>query len=203
MNKPWLLLLSGLLIGLLAAGLILLIAQPRQGVPITLLPAPTATATGLPVPTRTPEPILVQIGGAVHSPGVYSLEAGGRLEDLIVAAGDLTSNADLNRINITQKLQDGEYYYLPAVGEEIPETAANAPGYIISDTGFSYPLNLNTATQEELESLPGIGPSKAADILAYREQNGPFATLEDLANVNGIGDATVESLQDYLIVEHP
>lgn len=203
MKKSWLLILSGVLIGLLAAGLILLIAQPRQGIPITLLPAPTATATGLPVPTRTPEPILVQIGGAVHSPGVYSLNAESRLESLIIAAGDLTSDADLDRINVAHKLQDGEYYYLPAVGEEIPETAANAPGYVISDTGFSYPLNLNTATQEELESLPGIGPSKAVDILAYREQNGPFTTLEELANVSGIGDATVESLQDYLFVEQP
>ncbi|QRN83783.1 helix-hairpin-helix domain-containing protein [Chloroflexota bacterium] len=203
MNKPWLLLLSGLLIGLLAAGLILLIAQPRQGVPITLLPAPTATTTGLPLPTRTPEPILVQIGGAVHSPGVYSLNADARLEDLIVAAGNLTSDADLDRINVTMKLQDGEYYYLPAVNEDIPETAANAPGYIASDNGFSYPLNLNTATQEELESLPGIGPSKAEDILIYREQHGPFATLDDLVNVSGIGDATVESLRDYLVVEQP
>ncbi|MBG0787038.1 MAG: helix-hairpin-helix domain-containing protein [Anaerolineaceae bacterium] len=203
MNKPWLLILSGLLIGLLAAGLILLIAQPRQGVPITLLPAPTATATDLPQPTRTPEPIVVQIGGAIHSPGVYSLNAGTRLEDLIFVAGDLTSEADLDRINVALKLQDGKYYYLPVMGEDIPETAANAPGYVASDGGFNYPLNLNTATQEELESLPGIGPSKAADILTYREQHGPFATLDDLANVTGIGDATVESLRDYLIVEQP
>ena len=204
MNKPWILLLSGLLIGLLAAGVILLIAQPRQGVPITLIPAPTATATGLPSPTRTPEPILVQIGGAVQSPGVYSLASGARLEDLITSAGGITYAADLDRINTTVKLQDGDYYYLPIPGEAIPETASNAPGNLTTgNSGISYPLDLNTATQEELESLPGIGPSKAADIIAYRDEHGPFATVEDLANVTGIGDATVESLRDYLIVDQP
>ena len=204
MNKPWILLLSGLLIGLLAAGVILLIAQPRQGVPITLIPAPTSTPTDLPSPTRTPEPILVQIGGAIQTPGVYSLASGARLEDLITSAGGVTSAADLDRINTTVKLQDGDYYYLPIPGEAIPETASNTPGNLTTgNSGISYPLDLNSATQEELESLPGIGPSKAADIIAYRDEHGPFPTVEDLANVTGIGDATVESLKDYLIVDQP
>jgi len=205
LNKPWILLLSGLLIGLLAAGVVLLIAQPRQGVPIILALAPTPTATGLPVPTQTPEPILVQIGGAVHSPGIYSLPSDARLEDLISASGGLAANADQNRINFTVRLHDGDYYYMPIPGEDIPATATNAPGNIgvTGETSFTYPLNLNTATQEELESLPGIGPSKAADILTYRDEYGPFATLEDLANVSGIGDVTVESLSDFLYVEQP
>lgn len=205
MNKLWIVLLSGLLIGLLAAGLILLIAQPRQGVPITLMPAPTATATSLPLPSRTPQPVLVQIGGAVEEPGVYTLPSGARLEDLIFASGGLTSEADLEQINLTIKLRDGEYYYLPIPGENIPATAANAPNYLANagNNNFSYPLDLNTANQEELESLPGIGPAKAADILAYREINGPFATLEDLANVTGIGEATIDNLRDYLFVDQP
>lgn len=203
MNKPWLLLLSGLLIGLLAAGIILLIAQPRQGEPITLLPAPTETSTDLTSTTRTPEPILVQIGGAVHSPGVYSLSSGARLDELIAAAGGVTSEADLIRINTTVKLADGDYYYIPTLDEDIPETATNSPGHVSNESGFTYPLNLNTATLEELESLPGIGPSKAADILAYRDQHGPFTALEDLVNVPGIGEATVDSLRDFLIVEQP
>ena len=159
MNKPWLLLLSGLLIGLLAAGVILLIAQPRQGVPITLIPAPTATATGLPSPTRTPEPILVQIGGAVKTPGVYSLASGARLEDLITSAGGVTSAADLDRINTTVKLQDGDYYYLPIPGEAIPETASNAPGNLTTgNSGISYPLDLNTATAEGTRIPPRDWP---------------------------------------------
>ena len=205
MNKSWIMLLSGLLIGLLAAGAVILIAQPRQGIPITLVPAPSATATGLPLPTKTPEPILVQIGGAVQSPGVYSLPSGTRLEGLISASGGLTPDADQNQINLAVNLRDGDYYYLPVPGEDIPATAANAPGNMgnVSESGFTYPLDLNTATQEELESLPGIGPTKAAEILAYRDQNGPFATLEDLTRVTGIGTATVESLRDYLFVDQP
>lgn len=203
MNKSWIMILTGLLFGLLAVGLILLLAQPKQGVPITLMPAPTATATGLPMPTWTPKPILAQIGGAVHSPGVYSLPEGARVEDLILAAGGLSTDADLDRINTIAALQDGDYYYLPAAGQAIPETATNAPSNITSehDSAFTYPLDLNTATQEELESLPGIGPSKAADILAYRDSHGPFLSLDDLVNVPGIGEVTVDSLRDYLIVD--
>ena len=112
-------------------------------------------------PTRTPEPILVQISGAVQSPGVYSLASGARLEDLITSAGGVTSAADLDRINTTVKLQDGDYFYLPIPGEAIPETASNAPGNLTTgNSGISYPLDLNTATQEELESLPGLAPPR-------------------------------------------
>lgn len=205
MNKPWVMLLSGLLIGLLAAGVIILIAQPRQGYPIALAPAPTVTATNQPAPTPTPEPILVQISGAVQSPGVYTLPSGARLEDLIASSDGLTSAADLNRINATVKLRDGDYYYIPTPGEEIPAAAANAPGNsgVDAQKNFTYPLDLNTATQEELESLPGIGPSKAEDILTYRAEHGPFTSIEELANVPGIGEITIESLRDYLVVESP
>ncbi len=200
MNKPWLFSLTGQLIGLLSTGLILLIAQPRQGVPITLSPPSTATPT---LPTRTPEPIFVQVSGAVLSPGIYPLPPGSRTEDLIKAAGGLTADADLDRINLAAILRDGAYYYFPSPNEPIPETAANAPGNAASaaENDISYPINLNTASQEELESLPGIGPSKAADIINYRDAQGPFATLEDLANVPGIGLTTVESLREYLTVE--
>lgn len=203
MNKPWLFSLTILLIGLLSAGLILLIAQPRQGIPITLSPPSTATPTGSPLPTRTPEPIFVQVSGAVLSPGIYPLPPGSRAEDLIEAAGGLTADADLDRINLAAILRDGAYYYFPASNEPIPETASNAPGNTVSaaEDGIAYPINLNTASQEELESLPGIGPSKAAEIISYRDAQGPFATLEDLANVPGIGPTTVESLREYLTVE--
>lgn len=203
MGKSWILIASGLLIGLLAAGLILLIAQPRQGVPIMLEPAPTLTPTGFPVPTRTPEPILVQVGGAIQNPGVYTLASGSRLSGLIQAAGGLTDGADADRVNNAAILRDGDYYYLPLPDETIPETATNAPQNLqtAGESGITYPINLNTATQEELESLPGIGPSKAADILAYRDAHGPFTSLEDLANVPGIGPSTVESLSNYLYVE--
>ncbi len=203
MTKPWMLILLGVLIGLFVTGGLLLIARPDLGTPIALHPAPSPTPTHPPLPTRTPEPILVQIAGAVQRPGVYALAEGSRLTDLITRAEGLAPDADLDRVNQVALLHDGTYFYIPAVGEAIPETAANAPGYSPAEAAeqYDYPLDLNQAGQEELESLPGIGPSKAADILNYREQSGPFASVDDLANVPGIGEATVESLREYLFVE--
>ena len=201
--KTWSYILMGILIGLLATGAILLIAQPNRGAPITLLPAPTATATALPRPSVTPAPIQVLIKGQVVNPGTYSLEKNARLVDLIKLAGGLTQQADQNRVNQAFLLRDGDYFYIPAVDEKIPDTARNAPGNNPLDdpSFFEYPLDLNTATQEALESLPGIGPSKAAEIITYRVQNGAFVSVDDLLNVPGIGPAILETIQDYLIIE--
>jgi competence protein ComEA len=201
--KPWLLLISGVLIGLLAAGGILLIARPERGIPITLMPAPTLTPTGLPTPTATPAPIEVLIKGQINMPGIYKLEKETRLFDLIAIAGGLTEEADIDRVNNVFILRDGDYFYIPFIGEKIPDTARNAPGNnpLIDTSYFDYPLNLNTATQAELESLPGIGPTKAMDIIAYRDQVGPFKTVDDLLNVTGIGPSTLDAIREYLLVE--
>jgi len=201
--KPWLLILYGLLLGLLIAGVILLIAQPMRGQPITLHPAPTPTRTSPPEPTSTPKLILVQIGGQVPQPGVYSLVEEARLSVLIDLAGGFTTDADIDRVNLAMLLRDGDYLYIPAENENIPETAKNAPGNLYSnqDPTFDYPLDLNEASQEALESIPGIGPSKAQDILAYKETIGRFTSLDELLNVSGIGEATLEMLRDYLFVE--
>jgi len=201
--KPWVLILYGLLLGLLIAGLILLIAQPMRGQPITLHPAPTPTRTSPPKPTSTPKPILVQIGGQVPHPGVYALEEESRLSILVDLAGGFTAEADIERVNLAMILRDGDYFYIPAKNENIPETARNAPGNLYGnlDPVYDYPLDLNEATQEALESIPGIGPSKAEDILAYKEVIGRFTSLDELLNVSGIGEATLEMLRDYLIVE--
>jgi competence protein ComEA len=203
MNKSGLLLLYGVLIGVLASGAILLIAMPDPGNAIRLEPAPTATRSPVPTSTQTPPPIQVQIGGQVVSPGVYSVTVNTRLDQLIDAAGGLTDLADVERVNFVTILQDGGYYFIPAEGETIPETASNAPGQSQSGTDplFDYPLDLNSANQEALESLPGIGPTKASDIIAYRETNGPFQSLDDLVNVPGIGPATLETIREYLILQ--
>lgn len=203
MTKPWMLILFGALTGLLITGALILIARPNQGAPITLHPAPSPTPTNPPSPTRTPTPVLVQVAGAVHEPGVYALPVDSRLSDLISLAGGLTQAADVDRINQAAILRDGAYFYIPVNDEPIPETASNAPGASGIDDSeiYSYPLDLNQASQDELESLPGIGPSKAADILSYREEHGDFGSVDELVNVSGIGEATVDSLRDYLIVE--
>jgi competence protein ComEA len=201
--KPWLFLLTGVLIGLLATGGILLIARPERGVPITLMPAPTLTPSGLPKPTATPMPIQVQIKGQVNMPGIYKLEKETRLYDLIDLAGGLTENADIDRVNNVFILRDGDYFFIPSIGEKIPDTARNAPGNNLLDDAsfFDYPLNLNTATQAELESLPGIGPAKAMDIITYREQVGAYKTVDDLLNIAGIGSSTLDAIREYLSVE--
>lgn len=201
--KRWLNLIAGVLIGLLAAGAVLLIAQPERGVPITLAPAPTPTGTKVPQPTATPAPIEVLIKGQVASPGIYLLGKESRLMDLIELAGGLTNQADVNRINDVFLLRDGDYFYIPSNDEKIPETARNAPDNSPLGQGslYDFPLDINTASQEALETLPGIGPSKAADIIAYRDQAGSFVTIEDLLNVPGIGPTTLDSIREYLIIE--
>jgi competence protein ComEA len=201
--KPWLLILTGVLIGLLAAGGILVIARPERGIPITLLPAPTLTPSSLPKPTATPMPIQVLIKGQINTPGIYKLDKEARLYDLIELAGGLTEGADIDRVNNVFILRDGDYFYIPSIGENIPDTARNAPGNNPLDDAsfFDYPLNLNTATQAELESLPGIGPTKATDIITYRDQEGFFKTVDDLLNIPGIGPSTLDAIREYLIVE--
>jgi competence protein ComEA len=193
----------GILIGLCAAGLILIVSKPSSGEPITLIPAPTATETSQPKPTQTETPLYVQIKGEINRPGIYSLPNDARLEDLVSKAGGVTAEADNNRINLALILHDGDYIFIPAEGQEIPEVARNAPDNSVKDQGnnINYPININDANQDELESLPGIGPAKAADIIAYREMIGSFSSLEDLLEISGIGTATLESLREYLICE--
>lgn len=201
--KPWVLILYGMLLGLLVTSVLLLISRPLSGQPITLSPPPTLTHTSPPEPTGTPEPLQVQIGGEVLHPGIYAINRERRLADLIEMAGGFTPNADVDRVNLAVLLHDGDYLFIPALNENIPETARNAPANLYQNLGptFEYPLNLNEASQEALESIPGIGPSKARDILAYKETLGEFTALEELINVPGIGEATLDILRDYLIVE--
>lgn len=199
--KQWHQITLGVLIGLLASGLILLISRPQQGQPVLLSPAPTPTQTAPPKPTATPPPIIVQIGGEVQNPGIYSIDEQARFGDLIDLAGGLTDLADVRRVNHAATLRDGDYFYIPALDEIIPNTARNAPQNSTEQIkGINFPLDLNQASQDELESLPGIGPTKAADIVAYREQFGPFSSIDQLMEVPGIGEGIVDSLRDYLVI---
>lgn len=201
--KPWQVLLAGVLIGLLAAGLVLLISSPIKGHPIALSPPPSPLPTSKPKPTATPTPIKVQIGGEIRQPGIYTIGEDARLEDLIDCAGGLTESADILRINLAAICFDGDYFYIPAVNEIIPETARNAPQNLLGEPTpkFTYPLDLNQASQDELESLPGIGPEKADEIIAYRNEFGPFVSVDDLLNVEGIGPKTLESISQFLTIE--
>lgn len=200
--KPWQALVFGILIGLLAAGIILLVSKPQYGVPITLNPAPTTTKTQPPVASPTTAPIQVQIKGEIKNPGVYTCENISRLGDLVAMAGGFTGKADLDQVNLAAVLRDGDYFYIPGMDENLPDISRNSTIEIDleSEEEFEYPLNLNTATQAALESLPGIGPVKAAEIIAYREKIGAFFSIEELLNVKGIGPATLESIREYLVI---
>lgn len=185
--KPWQSILLGLLAGIGLACGIYLLSRPQKGEAITLLPIPT------------PAPIVIHVDGQVLKPGVYSIAQSARVKDAIEAAGGITSNADTTNINFASKIMDGEKIYIPALGEEL---ITDLPGDTRSSsiTITAQLVNLNTATQSELEALPGIGPTKAAQILAYREEYGQFSSIEEIKNVPGIADKTFESLSNLITV---
>jgi len=137
--------------------------------------------------------IFVDVTGAVTKPGVYKLAANSRVIDAIKAAGDSAPGADLSTINLARVLSDGEQIYVDA-------TIINSAGKRISKTVHSGPINVNRATAAQLDSLDGIGPVIAKRIIEYRKVNGPFATVEDLQKVSGIGIAKFAIIKSKLRV---
>jgi competence protein ComEA len=138
-------------------------------------------------PPKT-ESLIVDVKGQVKMPGVYSSSQEERVIDVVQRAGGLTENADESKVNFAEHVQDAMVIYVPAKGEEgsIPQGLTTNP----TDTGGTKQgkINLNKADENELQNLPGIGPSKAAAIMEYRVTNGPFKSVEDLKNISGIGD---------------
>lgn len=183
-SNPWILIAYGLVIGLIAAGLILLIISPTRGEPIQIIPPPT------------PSPLLVHVSGAVQNPGVYSLPVGSRIVDVIQAAGGLLPEASEDEINLAAFLIDGQKIYIPRTGEEIPSSMR-------MESNPDTKININTATAEELDSLPGIGNTKAEAVISYRQQNGPFQAIEDILNVPGIGPTIFEQIKEYITTGTP
>ncbi len=137
--------------------------------------------------------IFVDVTGAVTKPGVYTLAANSRVIDAIKAAGDSAPGADLSTINLARVLSDGEQIYVDA-------TVLNSAGKRVSKTVRSGPINVNRATAAQLDSLDGIGPVIAKRIIEYRKVNGPFATVEDLQKVSGIGTAKFAIIKSKLRV---
>ena len=141
--------------------------------------------------------VVVHVDGAVGAPGVYALGGEPRVNDAIVAAGGLAEGADTSGINLAARLSDGEKVHVPLVGEAPQagaEPASDAPG------GSDGPVNLNTATVEELDELPGVGEATALAIVEDRERNGPFSSPEDLMRVSGIGEKKFEKLEGLVCV---
>ena len=145
--------------------------------------------------------IKVHIAGSVVTEGIIELEEGARVADAIKEAGGTTADANTKKINLAQKLQDGQKIYIPNQNETEEDIMENL-GETIEENSInsSSKVNINTATQTELELLSGIGPSIASKIISYRKENGKFKTIEDIKNVPGIGEAKFNSIQDQITV---
>ncbi len=172
----------------------------------------TVTVTepeGTPAAAADREEVVVHVCGAVRTPGVYWLPAGARIYEAVASAGGALPEADQEAVNLAARVSDGEQIRLPRKGEALPVAPARAPAApggagrpaaAAAKTEIKLPLHLNLASAAELETVPGIGPALAARIIAYRQANGPFAAVEDLLNVAGIGEKTLAKLRPYLLV---
>ncbi|MES9736806.1 helix-hairpin-helix domain-containing protein [Peribacillus frigoritolerans] len=152
-----------------------------------------------------PEIIKVDVKGAVKSPGIFTAQAGDRVIDLISSAGSFTEKADTDKVNFAQIIEDQMVIYVPEIGEEdkgnLENIQVGTSGDAVTKGTSGGLVNLNTATKEDLQTLTGIGPSKAEAILEYRETVGKFKEVDELKQVTGIGDKTFERLRDSISVK--
>ncbi len=197
--KSWWKVVLGILCGLLAAGLILLASSPPRGAPVQLLPLPS------------PAPIQVHVAGAVLHPGLYALPPGSRAEQAIQAAGGPADKADLQAINLAAILEDGSQVLVPFQPAPVTLMPASptATGLAFPTQVFAwgtptptviFPININTATQEELDALPYIGQVRASEIIAYRTAHGPFKRIEDIMKVYGITQEVFDRIKALITV---
>lgn len=144
--------------------------------------------------------ITVYVSGEVNSPGLVELPSDSRIADAIKACGDFTPLADKAKINLAQKLTDGMQIQVssktPVINsnEQVNDTNSNSP----NNNSSSNLININTATKEDLDTLPGIGPATAQKIIDYRQEHGNFSSIEDIKNVKGIGEAKFNKMQDKI-----
>ena len=219
---PWRVVLA--VVGLAAAvafGLVFLrtpahpaeLVLPKAGdLPPATVPATGPSAAGGPTTTATGGGVgvaTVHAAGQVTAPGVYSVPAGSRVADLITAAGGLLPEADVDRLNLAAKVVDGTRVYIPRRGETPPaESSAGDAGEATAVAGSAAtgggapggPVDLNTATAAQLDTLPGVGPATANAIITYRTRNGRFKSVTELLEVPGIGPAKLEAIRPLVMV---
>ena len=149
------------------------------------------------------ETIVVHVSGAVNKEGIVELEENSRIADAIEKSGGLKDDANMNEVNLAYKLEDGMKIYIPSNKDQEVQEKSNISSVIESNATnkkANSKVNINTAPQEELDSLPGIGPSTALKIINYRKEHGKFSKIEELKNVSGIGDSKFNQLKDLITV---
>ena len=183
-------------------------ARPSAAVSTAGPRAGTATAPG--GPSAGAGSVVVHVTGAVIRPGVVTLGEGSRVNDAIGAAGGVSPDADTQQLNLARVLTDGEQIRVPRIGEVLPDPAPQPGAAVTPGTGTapgkpaagsaSGMVNINTASASDLEKLPGIGPALAQRIVEYRDSHGPFASVDALTDVPGIGKAKLEALREQATV---
>lgn len=204
--KKWLLLVSGasivILITLLVSIYLMVNKEPRVD---TTMWEETSLTTMAEVATdatkeRAETMIYVDIKGAVKVSGIYQLKNQQRIWDALALAGGVSEEADTAQVNYAQKVKDQMIIYVPKKGEPVPQSLETLQESAPAQQNQEEKINLNTATEAELQTISGIGAKKAQEIIRFRDEQGPFKTVEELKNVPGIGEKTVERLKDMLTV---
>ncbi|MBK8615744.1 MAG: ComEA family DNA-binding protein [Anaerolineales bacterium] len=182
--------LLGVMAGFVLAGVLIFVARAPAGEPVVLLPAPTKA------------PVAVHVIGAVPRPGLYEFAQGARVQNAIDAAGGILAEANVDAVNLAALLEDGQQLVIPYQDGSVPseEPSVDLPSSTEEPTNNSGTelININTAGVDELDTLPGIGPTTAQKIIDYRTENGPFASIEDIMKVSGIGVSTFDNIKGLI-----
>ncbi|MTB64124.1 ComEA family DNA-binding protein [Streptococcus sp. zg-86] len=190
---------SGIIVAIATVFVMGQTAHTEEQISLTELATSSEQVVEQPSSSHSESQLVVDVKGAVRKPGIYHLSIGSRIHDAVEAAGGLAETADSKSINLAQKLSDEGVVYVATKEEAIsliPASSANG------DKGEKGSLvNLNTATEADLQTISGIGAKRAADIIAYRESNGPFQSVDDLKNVSGIGGKRLEMIRPYVTVD--
>lgn len=206
---------GGILLGLLSLALVWWRVTPTPptpgSAPIALSTHVASKATSRAETSSASQqihgPVYVDVKGAVQRPGVYRATADMRVADVLQLANGLAPQADQRQVNLAAKVTDQQVIYVPVRGEHLPAIATNGSAsqpstgsHGQSGSANKQPLNLNTADVAALQKLTGVGQKKAEKIVAYRQQHGPFKSVNDLAHVNGFGAKTVAKFRDQLTI---
>jgi competence protein ComEA len=165
-----------------------------------LLPQVSAAVPTSSPPTTLTTTVVVQVVGAVVHPGVYRVPGDGRVLDAVTAAGGAAPGADIDRVNLAARVADGERIAVPRPGEDVPPAVSPDGGGASASATPAEPLDLNTATADQLDALPGVGPATAKAIIDERRRRGRFRSVDDLLQVRGIGPSKLADLKGLVRV---